>query len=123
MELDHEQCGSCAMQDDQMILQKDGLRFGALGEGWVHVCVDMQRMFAEPTAWQAAWMPRVLPPHEHKVRAIPTLPTPEDLVAVWAPDLVRLVPVPRRHMQGLAETAWAKIAVGLGCCPLTAQGI
>ena len=68
-------------------------------------------------------MPRVLPPHEHKVRAIPTLPTPEDLVAVWAPDLVRLVPVPRRHMQGLAETAWAKIAVGLGCCPLTAQGI
>jgi nicotinamidase-related amidase len=49
------------MQDDQMILQKDGLRFGALGEGWVHVCVDMQRMFAEPTAWQAAWMPRVLP--------------------------------------------------------------
>ena len=38
-----------------------GLRFGALGENWLHVCVDMQRMFAEETPWQADWMPRVLP--------------------------------------------------------------
>src|SRR3569623_2772712 len=38
-----------------------GLRFGPIGEAWLHVCVDMQRMFAEATPWTAAWMPRVLP--------------------------------------------------------------
>jgi nicotinamidase-related amidase len=37
------------------------LRFGPLGEGTVHLCVDMQRLFAEPTPWQAPWMERVLP--------------------------------------------------------------
>lgn len=50
------------MSDDDLLLpDKGGLRFGALGENWVHVCVDMQRMFAEPTPWQTEWMPRVLP--------------------------------------------------------------
>jgi nicotinamidase-related amidase len=39
----------------------DGLRFGPLGENWAHVCVDMQRMFAEATEWQAPWLSRVLP--------------------------------------------------------------
>lgn len=43
------------------IVDKGGLRFGPLGESWVHVCVDMQRMFSDPTPWRAAWMPRVLP--------------------------------------------------------------
>ncbi|MCE2574788.1 cysteine hydrolase family protein [Komagataeibacter sp. FNDCR2] len=28
---------------------------------WLHVCVDMQRMFREKTPWQAAWMPSILP--------------------------------------------------------------
>ena len=32
-----------------------------LGERCVHLCVDMQRMFAEPTDWQTPWMTRVLP--------------------------------------------------------------
>lgn len=27
----------------------------------LHLCVDMQRLFAEDTAWQVAWLPRVLP--------------------------------------------------------------
>ncbi len=27
----------------------------------VHLCVDMQRMFAEETDWRTPWMPRVLP--------------------------------------------------------------
>jgi nicotinamidase-related amidase len=40
---------------------KGGLRFGPLGESWVHICVDMQRMFAEETDWQTPWLPRVLP--------------------------------------------------------------
>lgn len=34
---------------------------GTLGRGCVHLCVDMQRMFAEPTDWQTPWMNRVLP--------------------------------------------------------------
>jgi len=50
------------MSDEVPLLpDKGGLRFGRLGEHWVHVCVDMQRMFAEATAWHAEWMPRVLP--------------------------------------------------------------
>jgi nicotinamidase-related amidase len=39
----------------------DGLRFGSLGETAVHVCVDMQRIFAENTPWRTRWMYRVLP--------------------------------------------------------------
>ena len=34
---------------------------GRLSARCAHLCIDMQRMFAEPTAWQTAWMPRVLP--------------------------------------------------------------
>lgn len=37
------------------------LRFGPLGDGAIHLCVDMQRMFAEPTDWQTPWMLRVAP--------------------------------------------------------------
>jgi len=32
-----------------------------LTERGVHLCVDMQRMFAEPTEWHTPWMERVLP--------------------------------------------------------------
>lgn len=39
----------------------DELRFGPLGESCAHLCVDMQRMFAEHTDWCTPWMPRVLP--------------------------------------------------------------
>jgi nicotinamidase-related amidase len=28
---------------------------------WRHLCIDMQRVFAEPTPWQVAWMDKVLP--------------------------------------------------------------
>jgi nicotinamidase-related amidase len=37
------------------------LRFGPLAVNTVHICVDMQRLFAEPTEWQTPWMERVLP--------------------------------------------------------------
>ncbi len=50
---------------------KEGLRFGALGPGWVHICVDMQRMFLDTTPWQAEWMPRVLPIVARLVEASP----------------------------------------------------
>jgi nicotinamidase-related amidase len=32
----------------------------AIGE-WRHICVDMQRMFAEDTPWHVSWMERVSP--------------------------------------------------------------
>ena len=38
-----------------------GLRFGPLRGRWVHLCIDMQRMFAEPTEWHTPWMEWVLP--------------------------------------------------------------
>jgi nicotinamidase-related amidase len=34
---------------------------GPLGKSCVHLCVDMQRMFAEPTEWYLPWMDRVRP--------------------------------------------------------------
>ncbi|MGH6979231.1 MAG: cysteine hydrolase family protein [Brevundimonas sp.] len=39
----------------------DGLIRGAIPENAVHLCIDMQRMFAEDTAWRTPWMERVLP--------------------------------------------------------------
>ncbi len=32
-----------------------------LGNNWVHLCIDMQLMFAEATEWHTPWMERVLP--------------------------------------------------------------
>jgi len=37
------------------------LRDEAIGADFVHVCVDMQRLFGDGTDWALAWMPRVLP--------------------------------------------------------------
>ncbi len=45
----------------EQAIAKQGLHFGPLGASWVHLCVDMQRMFAEPTPWHTLWMRRVLP--------------------------------------------------------------
>ena len=39
----------------------------AIGE-WRHLCVDMQRMFAEETPWHIAWMDRVTTPIEALAR-------------------------------------------------------
>lgn len=41
--------------------KNDTLRYGPPGESAVHLCVDMQRMFAESTEWKMPWLPRVLP--------------------------------------------------------------
>ncbi|WP_224741879.1 hypothetical protein [Bradyrhizobium sp. 2S1] len=38
----------------------DELRYGAPGNA-VHICVDMQRMFAIGTDWTMPWLSRVLP--------------------------------------------------------------
>lgn len=38
-----------------------GVRFGPIPARAVHLCVDMQRLFAEDTPWRTPWAPRVLP--------------------------------------------------------------
>ena len=37
------------------------LKFGPLGNTAAHLCVDMQRLFAEETDWHTPWMERVIP--------------------------------------------------------------
>jgi nicotinamidase-related amidase len=37
------------------------LPFGPLTDRTVHLCVDMQNLFAEETPWHTPWMTRVLP--------------------------------------------------------------
>lgn len=37
------------------------LKHGKIERGAVHLCVDMQRMFAEDTPWKTPWMDRVRP--------------------------------------------------------------
>src|SRR5690554_1074314 len=86
------------------------------GPNAVHICVDMQRMFAEPTEWHAPWLQGVLPAVEALVdrqsartiftRFIPPR-TAEEASGAWqtyyrkwaamtrdclAPDLLGLVP-------------------------------
>jgi len=39
----------------------EDFRYGPPGETAVLICVDMQRMFAEGTAWKMPWLERVLP--------------------------------------------------------------
>jgi len=46
---------------DKAMPKNDELRYGAPGETAVHLCVDMQRMFAEGTDWKMPWLERVLP--------------------------------------------------------------
>jgi nicotinamidase-related amidase len=31
------------------------------GSNWIHLCIDMQRMFAEDTPWHVPWMRQVSP--------------------------------------------------------------
>ena len=41
--------------------KQPGLRFGPLGDGAVHFCVDMQQMFDAGTPWATGWLRNVLP--------------------------------------------------------------
>lgn len=79
-------------QPDMGPEKTDGIRFGPLGERWMHVCVDMQRMFAEPTDWQTPWLPRVLPSVVRLVEPNPArtvftrfvpVADPEDMPGAW----------------------------------------
>jgi nicotinamidase-related amidase len=70
-----------------------GLRHGPLSPRTVHVCVDLQRLFAEDTEWKTPWMTRVLPKVVNLVSAHPNetiftrfIPAarPGEGVGVWA---------------------------------------
>lgn len=50
---------------------KRGLRYGPLGARCHHLCVDMQNLFAEGSAWHTPWMARVLPVVERLAEAQP----------------------------------------------------
>jgi nicotinamidase-related amidase len=72
--------------------KNDELRHGAPGENAVHICVDMQRMFAEGTEWRMPWLARVLPnivaiAAAHAERTIFTrfIPakTPDQIFGMW----------------------------------------
>jgi nicotinamidase-related amidase len=52
-------------------VSQQGLRDEPLTERCVHLCVDMQRLFAEPTEWHTPWMERVLPVVERLAAAWP----------------------------------------------------
>jgi nicotinamidase-related amidase len=52
-------------------LEKGVLRFGPLTRRTVHLCVDMQNLFAEETPWHTPWMKRVLPVVERITRHAP----------------------------------------------------
>ncbi|MDB5541696.1 MAG: Cysteine hydrolase [Devosia sp.] len=49
------------MDNPTDLIAPQGLHFGPLGDTWVHLCIDMQRMFAEQTEWHAPWINKVLP--------------------------------------------------------------
>lgn len=92
------------------------------GTSSVHLCVDMQRMFAEPTEWHAPWLEGVLPAIEAIVEARPArtiftrfIPpaSAEEAHGAWqryyrkwssmtrdrlAPELLDLVPTLARHV-------------------------
>lgn len=58
----------------------------------LHLCIDMQRLFAEETAWQVPWLPRVLPAvleiagrHADRTVFSRFMPpaTPDDALGAW----------------------------------------
>jgi nicotinamidase-related amidase len=125
------------MTIDGRPMEQEGLRFGPLGENWVHLCIDMQRMFAEETEWHTPWMARVLPNVVNLVELDPArtiftrfIPpqSPDDVVGTWrryyrrwtsmtgdklAPELIELVPelssfVPPAQLEDkTVMSAWA----------------
>jgi nicotinamidase-related amidase len=44
-----------------------GLQHGPLGKNCLHVCVDMQRLFATGGPWPISWLERILPTMEEAV--------------------------------------------------------
>ena len=54
-------CARAALSFPKGILMAVALRFGPLSSSAVHLCIDMQTLFAERTDWHVPWLERVLP--------------------------------------------------------------
>lgn len=50
---------------------QESLRFGPLGHGTVHLCIDMQRLFGAGSPWAIPWIDKVRPAVAHLVAARP----------------------------------------------------
>lgn len=55
----------------------------------MHLCIDMQRIFAEPTPWHTPWMDRVLPVIEELARSMRTAPSSRALFRPGGPTICR----------------------------------
>jgi nicotinamidase-related amidase len=74
---------------------------------WRHICVDMQRLFADETPWHVEWAEKILPRIVEVVSAAPerTLFTrfitpmrPEDMPGLWQDYYRKWWMVTREHM-------------------------
>ncbi|MGE0226356.1 MAG: cysteine hydrolase family protein [Acetobacteraceae bacterium] len=83
------------------------LPYGLLGGTAVHLCIDMQTMFAGRTDWHVPWMQRVLPAVERLARAQPQrtiftrfVPpeTPDELGGAWRRYYHRWEQMTRAHL-------------------------
>jgi len=54
------------------VAQASSLPQGPLTESAIHLCIDMQQMFADQTAWHVPWMKRVVPVILRIARAWPS---------------------------------------------------
>lgn len=90
---------------------RKSLQFGPLTPRSMHLCIDMQNLFAEDTEWHTPWMKRVLPVVEeiarhHAERTVFTrfIParTPEDASGSW-----------RRYYERWPQMTLAQIERGL----------
>ena len=52
-------------------MKNEQLKYGPPGDTALHICVDMQRMFAEDTPWKMPWLEKVLPEITAVVEARP----------------------------------------------------
>ena len=68
------------------VSKHDELRYGPLGSSCLHICVDMQRLFAEPTEWQMPWLAKVLPTVIELVAAHPAQTLFTRFIPARAPD-------------------------------------
>jgi nicotinamidase-related amidase len=50
-----------SVPDAAVMIEPTGLRHGSIPATAAHLCVDMQRLFADATEWNTPWMRRVLP--------------------------------------------------------------
>lgn len=75
-------------------MSAQGLIHGLLGERCLHVCVDMQRLFAPGAPWAVPWMEQVLP-------------VIEELTSRHAPSTVFTRFVPARRAEA-APGSWAR---------------